>query len=158
MRFNISWIILVLSGFFLTSCEINKNRMDFYVVLSSSNVSRFTQDLASLATKYGLTPKLGQATDDQGHTLHVVEAKDRWMRLWSQNLPLSGHENPDLCGKYTEAHPDAGQYIVTVTSRFPFVSETRIRTLTAQLKNELSEIGYDVREGSIICSPLINMK
>ena len=64
--------------------------MNFYVVASQANASSFTNNLASLARRHGLTASAGQATDDKGHTLYVVEAKGRRIRLWSQNMPLSG--------------------------------------------------------------------
>ncbi len=128
--------------------------MDMYAVLTSLNVSHFTQDLASLAKKHGLNPSLGRATDDRGRTLYVVEAKGRWMRLWSQNMPLSGQEDPAACGKETEAHPDPGQYIITVKPTFPFLNRAASLEVANQLRQELSQLGYEVRDHPVACSRL----
>jgi hypothetical protein len=128
--------------------------MEMYAVLTSSNASHFTQDLASVAKRHDLTPSLGRATDDRGHTLYVVEAKGRWMRLWSQNMPLSGQEDPVACGKATEAHPDPGQYIITVEPTLPFLNSTASVEVAAQLRQELAQLGYEIREKPVACSSL----
>ena len=144
--------IILLSALFLGSCGKSNASMTFYAVFSPTNVSRFTQDLASLATKHGLIPQIGQATDDRGHTLHIVEAKGRSIRLWSQNLPLSGRENPDLCGNHIEAHPDPGQFIVTITTQVPFVNKDSAAELAVELQHELSELGYEIQQSPVACS------
>lgn len=69
-------------------CQRDDEQTSMYALVpSSKSTSRFDQDLAALAKQHGLTPRLGHATDDKGHTLNVVEAKGRWIRLWAQNAP-----------------------------------------------------------------------
>lgn len=88
--------------------------MTMYVLVTPQTASTFVDNLASVARRHGLTPSVGRATDDKRHTLHVLEAKGRRMRLWSQNMPLSGHEDVAMCGRHGEAYPDPGQFIVVV--------------------------------------------
>ncbi len=105
-----------------------------------------------MAKQHGLTPRLGHATDDKGHTLNVVEAKGRWIRLWAQNVPLSGSENPAVCGSSGEAHADPGQYYVTVAPILPLMPNSDARELASQLSHELSALGYEMRSKAALCS------
>jgi hypothetical protein len=125
--------------------------------------TRLTQDLAVIAKRHGLNPSLSHATDDKGRTLHVVEASSLPLHLWGQNLPLSGAENPALCGHFTEGHPDPGQYIVTVdhglvliglNHALAVIAPGRPRALMSEIGNELSADGYVVRLAPAECSPL----
>ena len=137
------------------ACQRDDEQASMYAVVpSSKSASRFDQDLASLAKRHGLTPKLGQATDDKGHTLHVLEARGRGMRLWAENAPLSGAESPTTCGRYVEAHPDPGQYYVTAGPILPFMPASGARELATQLRHELSVLGYEVRSDAALCSSL----
>jgi hypothetical protein len=105
--------------------------MEMYAVATSESAGHYIRDVASLVRRHGLTPNIGSTTDDKGHTLRVLEAKGRWLRLWSQNMPLSGNEDPAACGKPAEAHPDPGQFIISIDPALPlvgqFVGETRRR-------------------------------
>jgi hypothetical protein len=125
-----------------------------YVLVTPTTASSFTEDLASLARKHGLSPSVGRATDDKGHTLHVLEAKGRRMRLWSQNMPLSGQEDPAMCGRHTEPYPDPGQYIVLIKPTVPLLGDGASIEVATQLRQELSQLGYGVREKPAVCSSL----
>jgi hypothetical protein len=143
-------VISLAASVLVVSCGQNGATTDMYAVASSQSAGHFINDLASLAQKRGLKPSVGQATDDRGHTLHVLEAKGRWMRLWSQNIPLSGQE----CGKSEEAHSDPGQYIVSVKPSLPFLDNRSSTEVAGQLRQELRQLGYEVLDKPLLCSPL----
>jgi hypothetical protein len=140
----------------LAACQPDDEKASFYAVVSPSKSSaQFSQDVAKLANQNGLTPSLGRATDDKRHTLYVVEATGRWMRLWAQNVPLSGNENPAICGAYVEAHPDPGQFYVTVGPILPLLPLAPSRDLASQLRHEISALGYHVSAEALpLCSSL----
>jgi hypothetical protein len=127
-----------------------------YVLVTPAKHS-FVSDFASIVRAHGLDPSIGQATDDRGHTLNVVEAKGQRMRVWSQNMPLSGQEDSTSCGRHTEAYPDPGQYIVRVRPAWWILGEAAAVELSAQLRQELSKIGYEVRDKPATCSPWAKM-
>jgi hypothetical protein len=154
---------LLLCGPVLASCGNSKDAATIYVLAPPQRASQFTQDLAIIAKRHGLNPNLGQATDDRGHILRVIEAQGRGVRLWAQNMPLSGQENPTLCGSYTEGHPDPGQYIVTIDHVLPVIAikqvlptiaEDEPRELILEISNELRASSYDVRSSPVVCSSL----
>ena len=140
-------------SFLTSSCNAEDARTTVYVLVTPAERS-FTSDLASLLRAHGLTPSVGRATDDRGHILNVLEAKGRRMRVWSQNMPLSGQEETATCGKHTEAYPDPGQYIVRVRPAWWSPGEASAIELAGQLRQELSKSGYEVRDRPVTCSPL----
>ena len=126
---------------------------EVYVIVPAEKASSFTAYLASLVEKYGMTPNLGQGADDKGYSIHVLDAKSLSVRLRSQNVLLSGHEEPKSCGAYTEPHSDPGQYAVS-TSPSTQMADPRIsREILAKIVKDLKADGYDVLPKPIICSP-----
>lgn len=147
----------------LAACGNSKDVATIYVLTPPQEASRLTEELAVITRRHGLNPNLGHATDDKGHTLHVIEASGHWLYLWGQNMPLSGSEDPILCGHYSEGHPDPGQYIVTVDHGLvriglnhvlAVVAPGKPRALMSEISKELSADGYTVRSRPVLCSPL----
>jgi hypothetical protein len=128
--------------------------MTIYVLTTPVTAPTFADNLASVVRRHGLTPSVGRATDDKGHILHVLEAKGRQMRLWSQNMPLSGHEDRAICGEHAEAYPDPGQFMIVVKPTLPFLGNRASIELITLLRQELSQLGYEIRETPALCSPL----
>lgn len=154
MRNSLSLPISILCLAALCSCVGGKQTAMYALIPSSKVAARFNQDLALLAKRHGLKPRLGRATDDQGHTLYVLEANGRSMRLWSQNVDLSGHEDPTQCGSYIEVHPDPGQYIVYIEPTLPFMNNADALDVASQIRQELSSLGYEMRSEQVLCSSL----
>jgi len=152
MRSLFAATLLLLSSL-MTSCGLQGAQVSMYVLATSATAASFMGDLASLARRHGLNPSIGRATDDKGHTLHAFEAKGRGMRVWSQNMPLSGSEDAAMCGRHTEAYPDPGQFIIIVGPRLPFRGGASME-LAAQLRQELAQLGYEVLEKPATCSSL----
>jgi hypothetical protein len=145
---------LVLSLVLASSCVSEPGGTTLYVVATSVNASRLQADIASFAQRHGLNASVGHATDDSSHTLRVVEAKGRRVRLWAQNMPLSGREDTAVCGGHPEAYVDPGQYVVTIKSVMPFLGSAAARDIADQMRRELPDLGYEVRGEPIICSAL----
>ncbi len=61
---------------------------------------------------------IATATSNTGNVLSVVEGRGHGLKLWAQNMPLSGREDPKRCGVHTEAYVDPSQFIVSTESRF----------------------------------------
>jgi hypothetical protein len=131
---------------------------EVYVVLPAEKAAPFITYLASLVRKYRMNPNPGQATDDKGYSVYVLDATSQSVRLWSENVPLSGHEDPKLCGVYTEAHSDPGQYFIAVSPSTQMADPRDSRELLARIVKDLKIDGYDVRLKPVICSPLSKME
>jgi len=151
-------------AFALAACGNSKDAAIIYVLTPPQKASLFTQDLAAIAKRHRLAPDLGNSVpDDHGRKYFVVEASGRWLRLWSQNEPLSPDENSELCGRATEPRPDPGQYVVTIDHRFAWLGLNQVftafsteqpRSLSLEISKELRISGYTVRSSPLLCSPL----
>lgn len=151
-----------LCSFVLGGCGNSVDSAKIYVLTPEAKASRFTADLAAIAMRHGFNPNLGQSTH-QRDRYFVVEAKGRGLWLWGTNVPLSGRESPELCGAYGGAHPDPGQYAVTLDHSLPrslitFYLSSRTRekpkSVLSDISKELTNAGYDVRTNPVECSPL----
>ena len=112
-----------------------------YAVMTPAQSGTFLEDLASLSKAHGLAPNAGSATSDRGITLRVLEARGNFLRLWAQNMPLSGTECPDSSG---EATVDPGQFIITISPVMSLPVRERAQTLSLALASELRAKGYRV--------------
>lgn len=133
------------------SCSSGDKIREFYVIVEPQMSARFVSDLSEIARRHGLTASVGQATDDRGNTMRVVEAKGNLLRLWSQNMPLSGEENPTVCGPHQEPHPDPSQFIVSLRGSVPFMLTNRAEQLQLNLIADLKSAHYDVRMVPVDC-------
>jgi hypothetical protein len=127
----------------LVACgTTDDRRATTYVVMSPTRVNTFLDDLSALSKTHGLTPSIGSATSDQGRTLHVLEARGKFLRLWAQNLPL----DPGACG---DNEFDAGQFLISVTPEMFLPLRDRARYLSIALTSELRAKGYRVLPNSV---------
>lgn len=101
-----------------------------------------------------MTPNVGQATDDKGFSTYVLDATSQSVRLRSENILLSGREDPKRCGRYSEPHSDPGQYFVAVHPSTQKTDPRDARELLDKIVTELKGNGYSVRREPIICSEL----
>jgi hypothetical protein len=152
----------LLCGLALTACGNSEDAATVYVLIplskaapaETAGTSGFTQDLAAISKRHGLAPNPGKSVDDKGHAFYVLEAKGNSVRLWSTNMPLSGQENPALCGRHSEPHADPGQYTITIDHSLPLIGKTQPRKLISEISKELKTAGYEVRPSPVECSPL----
>lgn len=136
-----------------TACAPGQIAGKVYVIVPPGKASTFTAHLASLARKHGLVPNVGQASDDKGYSTHVLDATGSSVRLRSENMLLSGHEDSDLCGAYSEPHSDPGQYFISVSPSSQIADPRASQEALALIVKDLRSDGYDVRTEPITCSP-----
>ena len=157
-----AFVFFLLCGPILTACGDSKDAATIYVLVPPRNAPRFTRDLAVIAKHHGLKPDLGRSVG-RSHVYWVVEADGHWLHLWSTNVPLSGYENPSLCGHYAEGHPDPGQYYVTVDHGLVKLGLNHVlakmapgtpHALMVEISKDLTASGYVVRKTPALCSPL----
>jgi len=127
---------------------------EVYVIVPKEKAPSFTSYLGSSAAKYGMVPNLGQATDDKGYSVRVLDATSPSVRLRSENVLLDGNEEPKMCGIYTEPHSDPGQYFISVSPSTQMSDPRDSRELLAKIVKDLKINGYDVRSRPITCNPL----
>lgn len=147
-------VLAILSGIWLSSCGDGNPPSTMYVVTPRERAALFSDDLAAITRTHGLVPNQGRSTDDRGHTYWVTEAKTMWVRLWSTNMPLSGQESSSKCGRFTEGHPDPGQYIVTVSPRVPLLFDKYAGSVMKEISRDLEKAGYILLTTPIECSDL----
>ena len=122
----------------------------FYVIVKPENVAMFIEAITAIAKEDGLHTAVGQATSDSGDVMNVVEGRGQGLKLWAQNAPMSGQENPKLCGIYVEAHSDPNMFVVFTEPRF-FRSRTAATELGERVLSQLLKAGFDVRRSPPLC-------
>lgn len=123
-----------------------------YVIAPPEKTTSFMKDLSFIVKNHGMVPKLGQATDDKGYSIYVLDATSPSVRLRSENVLLSGHEDPEQCGVYNEPHSDPGQYFISVSPAIQKVDSTDSRDLLDKVVRELEADGYIVQQEPTTCS------
>ena len=135
------------------SCHQEKANMDMYVLVEPRHSERFMKALADATRNEGLSPWTSHATDDQGRTLYVLEAKRRFVRVWAQNMPINALEDP-RCSPLGDAEIDPGQFMISIESTFSFLGSARARTTFPRLREALISRGYKVLSEPLACSLL----
>jgi hypothetical protein len=138
MKIKVAAILPVVLFSWLTACGSGLENPgpimgQVYVVAPTGRASSFTDELATFIEEYGMTASLGKSTDDKGRLLYVLDAVGAGMRLRSENVLLSGQENPDFCGVYTEPHSDPGQYFISVSPETRAATPSMAQELLAQI-------------------------
>jgi len=152
-------IVILCAGFTMLASACNSSfqpmptvASEVYVLVPPRQAASFIPVLASIVEKRGMSPNVGQATDDKGNVLRVLDAESGGLRLRSENMLLSGQEDPARCGVYTEPHPDPGQYFISISSGSEPAAREAARELLHELSGNLKTAGYDVRTEPVICS------
>jgi hypothetical protein len=144
-------LILILIGVVaLPSCSSGGVAVEFYVVIKPDETERFLEAVRVIAKENGLDTSAGQAVADTGKVLRVVEGNAHGVRLWVQNISLSGKENPKLCGAHFEPYPDPSQFMVFTEPRF-FGSKAGASELGERVRSQLQKSGFDVRREPVVC-------
>tara|TARA_R110000772_G_scaffold44732_8_gene102839 strand:+ start:3286 stop:3684 length:399 start_codon:yes stop_codon:yes gene_type:complete len=123
-----------------------------YVIVSDEQAATFTGELATIVREYDLKPNVGKSNDDKGRTLHVLDAKGSDVRLRSENVLLSGQEDPSKCGAHSEPYPDPGQYFISVSAPRDLVGNEGPNELLRRISSDLRKRGYAVASKPKICS------
>ena len=159
MKKKVAFCLALLICFSVTGCGSNSAipgsivAKVYVIVPAEKNASQFTTYLASVVKRHGMTPSVGKATDDKGYSIYVLDATSPSVRLRSENVLLSGQEEPKLCGLYTEPHSDPGQYFVSVSQSSQMTDSRASREMLANIVKDLKVDGYNVQSQYVICSP-----
>lgn len=136
-------------------CARTGERAAQYVATRSEQAQKFLGDVGVLSKDSGLSPQLRSAIHSPGNVQYVLEAKGRGLRLWLQNMPLSGQEDPILCGPSGGPRPDPAQFIFYVEPRYPWISQERAEAMQAHIVESLRRLGYDVKAKPLPCGNAI---
>ena len=142
----------------LVSCAPGPAVFQFYVVIRPGETGKFIGTITSLAKEDGLVTAVGQTTSDTGNVTRVVEGRGNGVRFWLQNAPLSGREDPKLCGVHLEPYSDPAQFVVFTTPRFGFGFESTHKAamdLGEKMFSKLQESGFDVRRQPAVCGTAV---
>jgi hypothetical protein len=153
------WLLVMKTSFFallclaiLVSCAPGPAVFQFYVVIKPGETGKFIGTITSLAKESSLVTAVGQTISDTGNVTRVVEGRGDGVRFWLQNAPLSGREDPKLCGVHHEPYSDSAQFVVFTTPRFGFEStRTAAVKLGEKMFSKLQESGFDVRRRPAVC-------
>lgn len=146
-------LILVLIGVVaLTSCSAGVVVFEFYVVIKPDETAKFIGAVTAIAKENGLETAAGQAVADTGNVLRVVEGRGHGVKLWVQNVSLSGREDPKLCGVpvRVEPYPDPAQFMVSTEPRF-FGSKAAATKFGERVLSQIQKAGFDVRREPAVC-------
>ena len=146
------WPILFLLCFAaLTACTPSGTAFEFYVAINPDETSKFIGAVTSIAKEEGLETAAGQATSDTGNVLRAVEGQGHGLKLWVQNVPLSGREDAKLCGVHPEAYVDPAQFVVSTEPRLFWSTRTAATELGEKVFSQLEKLGFDVRRKPVVC-------
>jgi hypothetical protein len=120
------------------------------VVIKPDETAKFIESVTAIAKADGMETAVGQAVADTGDVMRVIEARGDGIKLWVQSMPLSGKEDPTVCGVHPEPYSDPAQFIVFTEPRF-FGSKAEAAKLGERVLSQLKETGFDVRRKPVVC-------
>jgi hypothetical protein len=132
--------LVVVYGHFLFNGMPFDPAASAYVTIDPKETDSFLSELGSIANSLGLESARASATPDDGRTTYVFEARGRAMRIYAQNVLLSGHE----CADFPGIGSDPGQFVVNVLPAVWLPIPGRATTLFEAISKELSVKGYRV--------------
>jgi len=143
--------LLVALAVFTSSCSRNDQYSEIYVLIEPAQTVRLTNAIKTLAHEQGLDAWETQATDDRDRTMHVVEAKGHFVKLWAQNMPINTLED-SRCAALGDAEVDPGQFVVSVEASVPLLGTARARSSMSSIKSRLKALGFRVLDHPSSCS------
>jgi hypothetical protein len=111
-----------------------------YVIIKPEDTDIFLRDFSSIAKKHGLDSAQATLTPEDGRATHVFEARGRAMRIYAQNVLLSGEECVDFPG----VGSDPGQFVFNVLPAIWLPLRGRATSLFEVISQELSSKGYRI--------------
>jgi hypothetical protein len=149
-------LLLVLMGAAaLSSCSSGGASFEFFVVIKPNDTEDFVRTVQSIATQNGLETAVGRTVADTGKALTVVEGRGSGLKLWVQNVSLSGKEDPKVCSAHFEPYPDPAQFMVFTEPRL-FGSKAEAIKLGERVFSHLQKLGFDVRRKPAICGQAVH--
>ena len=147
--------VMLASGCSPSSSAMPTVASKVYVLVPPQEAASFTTVLVSAVKRHGMSADVARATDDNGHVLNVLDAKGDGLRLRSENVLLSGQEDPAKCGVHPEPYSDPGQYFISVSSGSDAAARQAASALLLRVGEDLKTAGYVVQATPVICSAAI---
>lgn len=135
----------------VASCSRLTGQNAVYVVVEPQRSEEFLKAIASFSRENGMTPHSREVLHSQGLVLHTLEASGSGVTLWLANVPLSGKEDPQLCGHHDRPYPDPSQFSFYVEPRFFWVTQEEADGVLERIVGALKPLGYDVRSEPAVC-------
>lgn len=111
-----------------------------YVTIEPKDTDKFLRDLTSIVKSHGLDSAQATLTPAGGRATHVFEARGRAMRIYAQNVLLSGEECVDFPG----VGADPGLFVFNVLPAVWLPMRGRATSLFKLISQDLSRKGYRV--------------
>lgn len=131
----------------------NDGILNAYVIVPAPKTNVFNDDLGGVIARHGFSRNPGKSTFDDGLTYYVMNGVGHYLWFWSTNLPMSADEDPAICGKYPEAHPDPGQFALSLSRLWPFGTRLAQQEYMTKITTDLKAAGYEIRKQPLLCSP-----
>lgn len=134
----------------MTSCSQAGVTFKFYVVIKPEETEKFIDVVKEIAKENGMEAAAAKVVSDTGKVLNVVEARGHGVKLWAENIALSGKESPNICGSHFEPYPDPAQFMIFTEPRF-FGSKAAAKELGGRVLSQFQKLGFDVRQAPVVC-------
>jgi hypothetical protein len=143
--------LLVLTVQLIVACTPRPVAGQFYVVIEPTETGRFLDAVVSMTNDMGLSSTVSYVARGGGNSLNVIVATSWSVRLFGQNLPLSGNEDPSLCGTHGGPHNDPAQFVIRVNQKWASLNSEAAVTVINDLSAGLEMRGYAVSDEPAIC-------
>jgi hypothetical protein len=143
--------LLALTVQLIVACTPRPVAGRFYVVIEPTETGRFLDAVVSMTKDMGLRSTVSDAARGSGNPLNVIVATNRSVRLYGQNVPLSGNEDPSLCGTHRGPHSDPAQFVIRVNQKWGALNSEAAENVTRDIFAKLELFGYAVSEDPAIC-------
>ncbi len=134
----------------MTSCSQAGVTFKFYVVIKPEETEKFIDAVKEIGKENGMEAAAAKVVSDTGKVLNVVEARGHGVKLWAENIRLSGKESPNVCGSHFEPYPDPAQFVIFTEPKF-FGSRVAAKELGERVLSQMQKQGFDVRQAPVVC-------
>jgi hypothetical protein len=136
----------------LAACAPGGPRDAHYVAVEPSAAATLREAISIESNQLGMKPHAMSQTRSSRDVLYTIEAHGNGLTLWFANMPLSGKEDPSLCGPSDGMpHTDPSQYLFYVERRFPWSRQGEADRVQAILGERLRAKGYKVTSTPALC-------
>ncbi len=142
--------LLLASVAAMTSCSQAGVTFKFYVVIKPEETEKFIDAVKEIGKENGMEAAAAKVVSDTGKVLNVVEARGHGVKLWAENIRLSGKESPNVCGSHFEPYPDPAQFVIFTEPKF-FGSRVAAKELGERVLSQMQKQGFDVRQAPVVC-------
>jgi hypothetical protein len=119
-------------------------------VIKPEETEKFIDAVKEIGKENGMEAAAAKVVSDTGKVLNVVEARGHGVKLWAENIRLSGKESPNVCGSHFEPYPDPAQFVIFTEPKF-FGSRVAAKELGERVLSQMQKQGFDVRQAPVVC-------